>query len=134
MKSILAGVCAFGLAVAGSSLAVAQEKAKPSQSSTEVQQDTKVTKGNNKTTKTSTDVVSGKVETYEAGKSIKVSVPGKISTSKSFDLDSKDETINVPADVKVGDWVKVSEKTDNNGHKTVTVSHTKAGKATKTSS
>ena len=31
------------------------------------------------------------------------------------------ETANVSPKVKVGDWVSVVEKTDNNGHKTLTV-------------
>ena len=50
-----------------------------------------------------------------------MTVPGKIVTTKSFDLDSKDETVNVSPKIKMGDWVSVVEKTDNSGHKTVTV-------------
>ena|SRR6516164_4137494 len=33
------------------------------------------------------------------------------------------ETLNVAPDLKVGDWVKAQEKTDYNGHKTLTVEH-----------
>ena len=53
--------------------------------------------------------------------SIKVTVPGKIVSTKSFDLDAKDTTVNVASDVKTGEWVCAAEATDNNGHKTVTV-------------
>ena len=74
-----------------------------------------------KTAKTSTDTVYGKVESYEPGKSIKVTVPGKIVSTKSFDLDNKDAAVNIAPSVKVGGWVSVVEKTDNNGHKTITV-------------
>jgi hypothetical protein len=63
-------------------------KAAASKQSKEVQQDTK-TMTANKTAKTSTDTVVGKIESYEAGKSIKVTVPGKIVSTKSFDLDGK---------------------------------------------
>ena len=63
----------------------------------------------------------GKVESYEPRKSIKVTVLGKIVSTKSLDLDSKDATVNVASDVKTGGWVSVVENTDSNGHKTVTV-------------
>ena len=112
----------------------AQDKATASKQSKEVQQDTK-TMTANKTAKTSTDTVVGKVESYEAGKSIKVTVPGKIVSTKSFDLDSKDATVNVAPNLKVGEWVSVVEKTDANGHKTVTVkpsAHKAAPDAVKT--
>ena len=85
-----------------------------------MQQETKTTTAN-KTAKVAADTVYGKVESYEPGKSIKVTVPGKIVSTKSFDLDNKDATVNVASDVKTGEWVSVMEKTDNNGHKTVTV-------------
>jgi hypothetical protein len=73
------------------------------------------------TTKTAIDTLYGKVEAYDLNKSIKLSVPGKLMTSKSFDLTSKDETMNVAPGLKVGDWVKGEEKTDNNNHQTLTV-------------
>jgi hypothetical protein len=119
MKSILTSACAVTLLFSAASFA-AQDKATASKQSKEVQQDTK-TMTANKTTKTSSDTVYGKVESYEPGKSIKVTIPGKIVSTKSFDLDSKDATVNVAADVKAGGWVSVVERTDNNGHKTVTV-------------
>ena len=64
----------------------------------------------------------GKVESYDPGKSIKVTVPGAVINSKTFDLSGSDITANVPSGIKEGDWVRVREKTDNKGHKTVTVS------------
>jgi len=124
MKTILTGVCAFALVIAGGSLAAAQDKSTASKSSKETQQDTK-TMTANKTSKMSTDVVSGKVETYDPGKSITVTTAGKNSSTKSFDLNSKDETVHMASNVKVGDWVTVREKTAANGHKTLTVSHSK---------
>jgi hypothetical protein len=117
MKPIL--TCAIASVFALASFA-AQDKAAASKQSKEVQQETKTSTAK-KTAKTSTDTVIGKVESYEAGKSIKVTVPGKIVSTKSFDLDSKDATVNVAPNIKVGEWVSVVEKTDNSGHKTVTV-------------
>jgi len=102
--------------------ASAPAQTKPSQNSSEVKQQTKTTT-NSGTSKTNADVVFGKVESYEPGKSIKVSVPGTIITSKSFDLSGKDITANVPGNIKVGDWVRVREADESNGHKMVTVSH-----------
>ena len=119
MKTILTTACAITFVLASASFA-AQDKSTAATQSKEVQQDTKTVTGN-KTTKTSTDTVYGKVEGYEPGKSIKVTVPGKIIQTKSFDLDDKDTTVHVPANVKTGDWVSIVEKTANNGHKTVTV-------------
>ena len=119
MKTFLTTTCAVALMLGGAAFA-AQEKGTPSRQSKEVQQDTKTTTPN-QTVKTATDTVYGKVETFEAGKSLKVTVPGKNASTKSFDLSSKDETVNVPANLKAGEWVSVMEKTDNNGHKTVTV-------------
>jgi hypothetical protein len=115
---------------AGSS-AVAQDKNAASNQSKEVQQDTK-TMTEHRTTKMSTDTVYGKVESYEPGKTIKVTVPGKVESTKSFDLSAKDTTFNVASDVKTGEWVSVREKTDNNGHKTVTVSRSTHKHATRT--
>ncbi len=119
MKTILTTACAVTFIFATASFA-AQDKGTATKQSREVQQDTK-TMAANRTAKTSTDTVYGKVESYEPGKNIKVTVPGKIASTKSFDLDNKDETVNVASSVKTGEWVSVVEKTDNNGHKTVTV-------------
>ena len=111
-------ICVISLVLAGASFA--QDKSTAAKQSKEVQQETKTTTVN-KTAKTSTDTVYGKVESYEPGKSIKVTVPGKIISTKSFDLDDKNTTVNVAPTVKTGGWVSVVEKTDSNGHKTVTV-------------
>ena len=116
MKIILAMTTTAFLFV--SAMAAADKPA--ANASKEVTQDTK-TKTSAGTNKVSTDTVYGKVESYEPGKSITVSVPGTVSTTKSFDLNAKDEAVNVASNVKVGEWVSVREKTDNNGHKTVTV-------------
>jgi hypothetical protein len=131
MKLIL--TCALVSVFALASFA-AQDKATASKQSKEVQQQTK-TMTADRTAKTASDTVVGKVESYEAGKSIKVTVPGKIVSTKSFDLDSKDATVNVAPNIKVGEWVSVVEKTDPNGHKTVTVkpsAHKAAADAAKT--
>ena len=118
MKTLLTTACALSLTFAGASFA--QDKSTAAQQSKEVQQDTK-TMSADRTMKTSTDTVYGKVESYDPGKSIKVTVPGKIMNTKSFDLSGKDITAKVPSTIKTGEWVSVVEKTDNNGHKTVTV-------------
>jgi hypothetical protein len=132
MKPILTTVCAIALVFGGASIAAAQDTKAASKQSKETQQDTK-TSTDSKTATAKSDVVRGKVESYEPGKSIKVTVPGKISSTKSWDLDSKDETYNVASGVKVGDWVSVREKTDPKGHKTLTVSHSKHTSKTKKS-
>src|SRR5438128_11881001 len=117
MKSLLTTSCAISRVFAGASFA--QDKATGAKHSKEVQQDTKTTTAK-RTVKTSTDAVYGKVESYEPGKSIKVTIPGKIVSTKSFDLDDKDTTVNVAPNLKKGDWVSVTERTANNGRKTVT--------------
>ncbi len=125
MKRILSTTCVAALLGAG--IVAAQDRStantrndSPSTASKEVIQDTK-TITNARTTKTSRDTVYGKIEAYDLNKSMKVSVPGKVVTSKSFDLSSKNETVNVAPGLKVGDWVSVQEQTDNNGHKTLTI-------------
>ena len=123
-------VCVISLVLASASFA--QDKGTAAGQSKEVQQETKTTTAN-KTAKTSTDTVYGKVESYNPGKSIKVTVPGKIITTKSFDLDDKNTTVNVAPTVKTGGWVSVVEKTDSNGHKTVTVKPSSQKRAKTTS-
>jgi hypothetical protein len=129
MKKCLGYVFAAALVMGTSAFAqdpnppANQSKSKTSGSS-ETMQDTK-TKTDSNTNKMSTDTVTGKVEAYDAGKSIKVSTPGSPEGSKTFDLSGSNLTAHVPANLKVGDTVSVKEKTDNNGHKTVTVSHSK---------
>ena len=68
MKTILTGVCVMALSLGG---AFAQEKSTAAKSSKETQQSTK-TMTSDKTMKTETEVVSGKVDSYEPGKSDRV--------------------------------------------------------------
>jgi hypothetical protein len=70
------------------------------------------------TTKTKTHTVVGTVETFEAGKSIKVLVGTK---TRSFALDSKSVATTVDPAIAVGSKVKVVQSTDANGVKTLTV-------------
>src|SRR5712691_10330475 len=95
-------VRAISLVLASASFA--QDKSTAAKQSKEVQQETKTTTAN-KTAKISTDTVYGKVESYEPNKSIKVTALGKIITTKSFDLDDKNTTVNVVPTVKTGGWV-----------------------------
>ena len=90
------------------------------QGSKEVTQDTKTTTSAG-TAKVSTDTVYGKIESYDPNKSLNISTPGKTASTKSFDLTKSDETRKIASNLKVGDWVSVMEKTDNNGHKTLTI-------------
>jgi len=140
-KTLLTALCSAAFLVSGVAFAQnnaqnnSNDKKTAAQNSEEKTQNTK-TVTNNKTIKTSTDTVYGKVESYEAGKSLSVTVPGAVSNTKSFDLSGKDLTANVASGVKVGDWVRVRETTDNNGHKTVSVirsSEKQASRAKKTS-
>ena len=120
MRLFLTSFCAISLALGSASFA--QDKGTAAKQSKEVQQDTKTTTAD-RTAKTASDTVYGKIESYEPGKSIKVTVPGKLMTTKSFDLDEKNTTVEAASGLKVGDWVSVVEKTDSSGHKTVTVKH-----------
>lgn len=123
MKKLIMTFCTVALISIGTLPMNAQ-----SAQSTETKQNTTSTSSNG-TAKSSLDRVNGKVESYDAGKSLKVSVPGKIITSKSFSLDSKDYTYHVPKNLKPGDWISVTDKTDTNGHKTLTVRHSKGSSA-----
>jgi len=118
MKTIFTSVCALSLAFG--TVSFAQDKGTAASQSKEVQQDTKTTTAD-RTAKTTSDTVYGKIESYDIGKSIKVTVPGKIINTKSFDLDDKNTTVDAASNLKVGEWVSVVEKTDSNGHKTVTI-------------
>ena len=122
MKTILTGMCALALSLTPSTFA--QDKSTAAKASTDTTQTTKKTM-NGKTAKTTGEVVSGQVDSYEPGKSISVTVPGTLVKTKSFDLNDKNETVHMASSVKKGDWVTVREMTDNNGHKTLTVSRTK---------
>ena len=135
MKSFLTAICTISFLLVSASFGAqdkgtAQDKSTAAKQCKEVRQDTKTTTAD-RTAKVSTDTVYGKIESYEPGKSIKVTVPGTVVSTKSFTLDSKDETVNVAPNLKNGDWVSVMEKTDNNGHKTVTVKPSSEKHATK---
>ena len=134
LKTLLTPTCAMALLFAGGSVAVGQNNpgndSRAAAQSSKEEKDSSKTVTKNGTTRTDTDTVYGKVEGFEPGKSIKVSVPGTVLTTKSFDLSGKDVTANVASGIKVGDWVRVREKTDNSGHKTVTVDPSTEKKAT----
>jgi hypothetical protein len=121
MKKFFFPLFATALLLAGTLPASAQ---KASDQSTETKRDTTTTTANG-TVKGTVETVSGKIESYDAGKSLKVSVPGKIITSKSFSLDSKDYTYSVAPNLKPGEWVTVTDKTDSKGRKSLTVKHSK---------
>jgi len=71
------------------------------------------------TTKTKSHVVVGKVKDYSEGKSITVTTAkGKDET---FDITGSNVNANVSPGVAVGSEVKVIEKKDNNGNRTVMV-------------
>jgi len=76
MKTLITSVCTTALICAGT-FAVAQDKSTAAKQSKEVQQETKTSTAKG-TAKVTTDTVNGKVQNFEAGKSIKVTVPGKI--------------------------------------------------------
>src|SRR4051794_32635550 len=96
MKPILTCVIASAFALASFA---AQDKPADAKQDKVVKQETKTTTVH-ETAKTSNGAVVGKVEAYEPGKSIKVTVPGKIASTKSFDLDNKEATVNVAPNVK----------------------------------
>jgi hypothetical protein len=89
------------------------------QAPTETDQATKKTT-NTATTKTKIHSATGRVKEFTQGKSIVVTTAkGKDVT---FDLSGNKLTAHVAPDIAVGNNVRVVEKTDNNGNKTVTVS------------
>src|SRR5215469_3994031 len=114
MRTLLTVTCASALFFVGNTV-FAQKT--DSNNSKEVNQQ-QTTETNNGTVKTTSDTYYGKVEAYEPGKTLKVSVPGKVVSTKSFDLSDNSQTVDVASNVKVGDWVRVQEKKDNNGHTT----------------
>jgi hypothetical protein len=125
-------LCTAALVCMGT-FAATQDQSTPSRQSQEVQQETKTSTATGTTT-IKTDTVNGKVQSFEPGKSIKVTVPGKSLSTRSWSLDNKDWTYNIPNNLKPGDWVRISEKTDNNGHKTVTVQPMNQGTASRSRS
>jgi hypothetical protein len=63
--------------------------------------------------------LTGRVKSFEAGKKIEVTTAR--NKERSFDLDDKNTTYDVAADVSVGQKVEVLESTDASGQKTVTI-------------
>ena len=123
MKKLLTTVSVVTLFSGVSLFAAPQSKDKPTGSYESKSTNTTVT--DTGTTKTITDTMYGKVEEYQPGKSIKITTPGKTEGTKSFALDAKDMTFHVNSNIKVGDWVAVTEKTDNHGRKVTTIAHSK---------
>jgi hypothetical protein len=121
MKALITSVCTTAL-LCGGTLASPQDKSTAAKQSQEVQQEAKTSTAQG-ATKVTTDMVNGKVESFEPGKSIKVTVPGKIVSTTSWRLNDKDWTYRVPSNLKRGKWVTVIERMDSNGHKTLTVQH-----------
>jgi hypothetical protein len=71
------------------------------------------------TTKTKSHSAVGKVKEYNEGKSIVVTTAkGK---DRTFDLSGNNLTADVATGIAVGSEVQVVEKTEDSGHKTVTV-------------
>jgi hypothetical protein len=123
MKTLLTIASTSALLLAGLP-GSAQTPRQDSRQSTQITKE-QSTETNNGTAKTKSEVYYGKVESYEAGKTLKVSVPGKIQNTKSFDLDERDQTVDIASNVKVGDWVRVEQRKDNSGHTTLTVKESK---------
>jgi hypothetical protein len=123
MKRIMATMFAATLMAGMSVIASAQTKDKPTGSYESKSTNTTVT--DTGTTKTTADTFYGKVEEYTPGKSIKISTPGKTEGTKTYALDDKSEAYRLPTSLKVGDWVSVTEKTDNHGKKVMTIAHSK---------
>src|SRR5947209_18563330 len=92
LKTLLTPACAITLLFAGSTIVTAQNDSRTAAQSSQETKDTSKTVTKNGTSKTDTDTVYGKVESFDVGKSIKVSVPGTVVTTKSFDLSGKDIT------------------------------------------
>jgi len=107
----------FFIAAAGVALFAAGAMA-AAQTSSETKAVTK-TKTSSGTMKAKAHSVVGTVTAYEAGKSIEVEANGK---KHSFDLDDSNETVSVSSEVAIGGKVKVVEKTDKMGKKSLTVS------------
>ena len=92
-------------------------KARPSSSMEKTQSTEKTTDAG--TTKTKSHSATGTVKEYNEGKSIVVTTAkGK---DRTFDLSGNNVSANVAPGIAVGNEVKVVEKTDNDGHKTVSV-------------
>ena len=124
MKKLLGILCTAALFGAISIAAPADDK-KPNPKGSYESKTTNTTTTDSGTTKTTADTMYGKVEEYTPGKSIKISTPGKTEGTKTYDLTDKDVAYHVAANVKNGEWVSITEKTDNHGKKVMTISRSK---------
>ena len=124
MKKFLGILSTVTLFTALSLTAAADDK-KPKTSGSYESKSTNTTTTDTGTTKTNADTVYGKVEEYVPGKSIKITTPGKTEGTKTYDLADKDMVHHVASNVKVGEWVSVTEKTDNHGKKMMTIARSK---------
>ena len=117
--------------VAGLGFARPADTASGNTTATESKSTTK-TKSPSGTMKTKTHTASGTVKEFESGKKIVVTTANK--KDRSWDLDDKDVSYDVDAAVAVGQRVKVTEKTDAEGHKSVMVAPVKTKSSKKMSS
>ncbi|MCU1275174.1 MAG: hypothetical protein JWO48_2605 [Bryobacterales bacterium] len=116
MKLCIA-VLSSALILAGAGFAQDTSKKKSTAAEEKMQTSEKTTDMG--TTKTKSHSAVGTVKEYNEGKSIVVTTAkGK---DRTFDLSGNNLTANVAPGIAVGSDVKVMEKTDNSGHKTVTV-------------
>jgi len=60
----------------------------------------------------------GKVTNFDVGKSIEVDAKGMVH---KYDLNNADTTFSIGPEVATGMTVKIVERTDSSGHKTVTI-------------
>jgi hypothetical protein len=67
-------------------------------------------------------VTIGKVTNFDVGKSIEVDAKG---VPHKYDLNNADMSFSVSPEVATGMTVKITERTDANGHKTVTIEPSK---------
>ncbi len=81
---------------------------------------TTTTKSPSGTMKMKSHTATGMVKEFESGKKLVVTTANK--KSRSWDLDDKDTTYDVDSTIAVGSRVKVVEKTDADGKKSVSVS------------
>ena len=62
--------------------------------------------------------MTGTVKSYDPGKSISVDEKG---TTKTYDLSATDMNVTVAPDVKVGSKVRITEKPDSTGRKSIMI-------------
>jgi len=118
MKRLQLGTLISVVSLVGG-IALARPSDPAATTSTEASSTTK-TKSPSGTMKTKSHSATGTVKEFESGKKIVVTTANK--KNRSWDLDDKDTTYDVDSTIAVGSRVKVVEKTDADGKKTVSVS------------